>query len=91
MKKSLMIVSSAALLMFSTGAFAGDDWDLGSACEAYVDETPDTTVDCTCLVSDTGDDADILASFKAAATEDAELSEDAGAVFGGCSAQPEPA
>ena len=89
--KNLKILCPAALLLFSTSAFAGEDWDLETACTAYSDENPQVGLDCGCLVADTGDDADILASFKAAATEEAELSEEAGAVFQGCSSPAEPA
>ncbi len=85
MTKCFML-APAALLLFSTSALAGDDWDLETACHAYVAETPESTLDCGCLVDKTGDDEDLLASYKAADTEDAELTEEAGAVFGECSA-----
>lgn len=88
MKKCLKLIAPAALLMFSTNAFAGEEFDLDAACTAYADEKPEIGLDCTCLVDDTGDDVDILASFEAAVTEDAELSEDAGQIFVDCAENP---
>jgi len=86
MTNKLKIVGPAVLLLFSSSALAGDDWDLETACHAYVGETPESTLDCSCLVDGTGDNEDLLASYKAAATEDAELTEEAGVLFGECSA-----
>lgn len=84
----LKFLAPAALLMFSTSAFAGEDFDLDDACTTYAGDNPEIGLDCTCLVADTGDDVDILASFEAAATEETPLSEDAGQIFVDCAENP---
>ncbi len=87
MTKFFIAASAVALLGFTASAIAGDDWDLATACDGYKAENPESTLDCGCLVDKTGDNAGLLASYKAAA-EGEELSEEAGAVAASCSAPP---